>query len=75
MLLGFKTQLKLNNKQRTLLAQHAGVARHAFNEGLRLTKAVLDHNKNNPEDKIKFPSAIDLHKWLVASIKPQFPWY
>lgn len=42
---------------------------------MKLTKAVLDHNKNNPEDKIKFPSAIDLHKWLVASIKPQFPWY
>jgi putative transposase len=75
MLLGFKTELKLNNKQKSLLAQHAGVARHAFNEGLKLTKAVLDHNKNNPEGKIKFPSAIDLHKWLVASIKPQFPWY
>lgn len=75
MLLGFKTELKINNKQKTLLAQHAGVARHAFNEGLRVTKAVLNHNQANPTDKIKFPSAIDLHKWLVASIKPQFPWY
>lgn len=70
MLLGFQTQLVLNNQQRSLLSQHAGVARHAFNEGLRVTKAVLDHNKANPTDKIKFPSAIDLHKWLVASIKP-----
>lgn len=75
MLLGFKTELKLNNKQRTLLAQHCGVARHAYNEGLKLTLAVLEHNKTNPTDKIKFPSAIDLHKWLVASIKPQFQWY
>ncbi len=29
MLLGFKTQLKVNKQQRLLLAQHAGVARHA----------------------------------------------
>ncbi|WP_228051739.1 helix-turn-helix domain-containing protein [Sphaerospermopsis aphanizomenoides] len=29
MLLGFKTQLKINKQQRLLLAQHAGVAGHA----------------------------------------------
>ncbi|HEY9740615.1 MAG TPA: helix-turn-helix domain-containing protein [Coleofasciculaceae cyanobacterium] len=29
MLLGFKTELKLNNYQRTQLAKHCGVARHA----------------------------------------------
>lgn len=75
MLLGFKTELKLNNKQRTTLAKHAGTARHAWNQGLALTKAVLDHNQAHPDDKIKFPSAIDLHKWLVAYVKPQFPWY
>jgi hypothetical protein len=28
MLLGCKTELNLNNKQKTLAAQHAGVARH-----------------------------------------------
>ncbi|WP_242052585.1 transposase, partial [Sphaerospermopsis sp. FACHB-1194] len=28
-----------------------------------------------PEDKIKFPTAIDLHKWLVAAIKSTHPWY
>ena len=32
MILGFKTQLKVNQKQRTLLAQHAGTARHAWNQ-------------------------------------------
>jgi putative transposase len=33
MLLGFKTELKLNNTQRTQLAKHCGVARHAWNWG------------------------------------------
>jgi putative transposase len=75
MLLGFKTELKLNNKQRTMLAQHAGVARHAWNWGLELTKQILDHNQENSENKIKFPSAIDLHKWLVALVKPENLWY
>jgi putative transposase len=75
MLLGFKTELKLNNQQRTELLKHAGVARHAWNWGLGLTKGILDHNKANQNEKIKFPSAIDLHKWLVALVKPEHPWY
>jgi len=75
MLLGFKTELKLNNCQRTALARHAGVARHAWNWGLGLTKQILDHNRDNPSEKIKFPTAIDLHKWLVALVKPEYPWY
>ncbi|ACK69788.1 transposase, IS607 family [Gloeothece citriformis PCC 7424] len=75
MLLGFRTELKLNNKQRTLLLKHAGVARHAYNWGLGLTKQILLHNRNNPTEKIKFPTAIDLHKWLVALVKPNNPWY
>ncbi|MEQ9232710.1 MAG: hypothetical protein RIG66_01315 [Coleofasciculus sp. E2-BRE-01] len=33
--------------------------------GLGLTKQILDHNQDNPSDKIKFPTGIDLHKWLV----------
>ena len=75
MLLGFKTELKLNNQQRSLLSQHAGTARHAWNWGLALTKQILDHNKANPNDKIKFPTAIDLHQWLVALVKPENQWY
>ena len=69
MLLGFKTELKVNKTQKILLAQHAGVARHAWNWGLKLTKDILDNNQNKPEDKIKFPTSIDLHKWLVAKRK------
>lgn len=75
MLLGFKTELKVNKQQRLLLAQHAGVTRHAWNQGLALCQQVIIHNKLNPEDKIKFPTAIDLHKWLVASVKSQCQWY
>ncbi|BAY43285.1 transposase, IS607 family protein [Scytonema sp. HK-05] len=75
MLLGFKTELKLNNQQRTALMKHCGVARHAWNWGLALTKQILDHNKVNPDSKIKFPTAIDLHKWLVALVKSDQQWY
>ncbi|WP_231866912.1 helix-turn-helix domain-containing protein, partial [Anabaena sp. 4-3] len=81
MLLGFKTQLKVSKQQRLLLAQHAGVARHAWNQGLALCQQVLQHNKYGRtavrpyQDQIKFPTAIDLHKWLVASIKSTHPWY
>jgi len=75
MLLGFKTELRLNNKQRTALAKHSGVSRHAWNWGLGLTKQILDHNRDNPGDKIKFPTGIDLHKWLIVLVKPICPWY
>ncbi|KAB8320843.1 IS200/IS605 family element transposase accessory protein TnpB [Tolypothrix campylonemoides VB511288] len=75
MLLGFKTEFKINNQQRTALMKHCGVARHAWNWGLGLTKQILDHNKANPDAKIKFPSAIDLHKWLVALVKSEHEWY
>jgi putative transposase len=67
--------LKINNQQRTALMKHCGVARHAWNWGLNLTKQILDHNKVNPNSKIKFPSAIDLHKWLVALVKSENEWY
>lgn len=75
MLLGFKTELKINNRQRTEFVKHCGVARHAWNWGLAITKQILDHNKQNPDDLIKFPTAIDLHKWLVALVKVENAWY
>jgi putative transposase len=55
--------------------KHCGVSRHAGNWGLWLTKNILEHNKTNLSDKLKFPSAIDLHKLLVALVKPNCPWY
>lgn len=75
MILGFKTELHPTNQQKTLLAKHAGVARHAYNWGLWLTRKILTHNSNNPDSKLKFPTAIDLHKLLVAIVKPNNYWY
>ena len=75
MLLGFKTELKINARQRILLAKHCGVARHAWNWGLWLTKNILDHNQANPKEQLKFPTAIDLHKLLVALVKSENAWY
>ncbi|NJR31660.1 MAG: IS200/IS605 family element transposase accessory protein TnpB [Chamaesiphon sp. CSU_1_12] len=75
MRISFKTELKLNNFQLTQLAKHAGVARHAWNWGLDLCKMILDYNRANPDEKMKFPSAIDLHKFLVSWVKVENPWY
>ena len=55
--------------------KHCGVSRHAWNWGLWLTKNILEHNKTNLSDQIKLTSAIDLHKLLVALVKPNCPGY
>ncbi len=74
MLLGFKTELNPNHKQRTLLAKSAGVARYAYNWGLQVLIASLEHNKTNPENKIKLPTAIDLNKRFTAEVKSEKHW-
>lgn len=63
-----KIRLELNNEQATLAAKHAGVARHAYNWGLAVCKKAY-------EQKEKRPSAIDLHKKLVAEVKKENAWY
>ena len=68
LLTSFKTKLALNARQRTLAAKHAGVARHAWNWGLELCLLAL-------QNKERLPSAIDLHKRLVAEVKSLNPWY
>ena len=73
MLLSFKTELKPNNKQVTLFRQHCGVARHAYNFGNAVIQEALQLRET--DKTIKIPSAIDLHKRLVAEIKPVNPWY
>lgn len=64
----FKIRLEPNNKQRGLLAQHSGVARHAYNQGLAYCNDLYEIGE-------KTPSAIDLHKWLVSTVKKEHPWY
>ena len=68
LLQGFKTKLDLNNKQKTMMAKHAGVARHAYNWGLQICFNALEKQE-------KIPSAIDLHKLLVSDVKTIYAWY
>ncbi|MGB7443708.1 MAG: helix-turn-helix domain-containing protein [Coleofasciculaceae cyanobacterium] len=64
----FLTKLNPNNKQRTLFAKHAGTARHSYSWGLATCLESL-------EKKEKLPTAIDLHKGLVAEVKSVHVWY
>lgn len=73
MLLSFKTALIPNKKQETVFLQASGVARHAYNWANAQIKEVLA--KKTEGEKLKFPSAIDLHKKLVAEVKSIYPWY
>jgi len=63
----YRTELNLNDKQRTACLQHAGVARFAYNFGLRRKREAY-------ETTGKSPSAIDLHRELNALKKTEFPW-
>ena len=64
----YKIRLEPNNKQTTMFKKHCGVARHAYNVGLAYSNEMYENTK-------KIPSAIDLHKWLVATVKKDNPWY
>lgn len=63
----YRTELDLNNKQRTACLQHAGAARFAYNWGLR-------RKQEQYAATGKSPSAIDLHRELNALKKTDFPW-
>lgn len=64
----FKHRLELNNKQKSLAMQHAGVARHAYNWGVNLCNEIS-------KERGKLPSDIDLHKLLVKNVKSVNKWY
>jgi transposase len=63
----YKTELKLNNKQRTLLARCAGTARYAYNWGLRIK---IDEY----EATGKSPGYYELHRRLNALKKTELSW-
>ena len=63
----FKTELDLNNAQKTACARHAGAARYAYNWGLARKKEAFANGE-------KTPSAIDLHRELNALKKAELPW-
>ena len=69
MLKAIKVRLELNDKQRSYCAGHAGVARHAYNQGLAYCMERYEAGEK------KLPTAIDLHKWLVATVKKEYGWY
>ena len=64
----YKVELDPNNKQRTLLVKHAGVARFAYNWGL--AKRIEEYQTTG-----KSSSAIDQHKQIVQMKKtPEYYW-
>jgi putative transposase len=63
----FKTELDLNNKQKTACVQHAGAARFAYNWGLARKQEAFARGE-------KTPSAIDLHRELNALKKTELTW-
>ena len=69
---GIKRELKLKNKQRTLMAQHAGYSRMVYNYGLSLYSQ-LDHN----EFKGGLTKKIGVIKKVLTNFtskKPEFTW-
>ncbi|MFX1577732.1 MAG: RNA-guided endonuclease InsQ/TnpB family protein [Promethearchaeota archaeon] len=64
---GYKTELKLNNHQKTLCRRHAGCARFAYNWGLQ--QKIREYLKTG-----KTPSATKLHRKLNQLKHDQFSW-
>ena len=71
--LSFKTALIPNNRQITVFRKASGVARHAYNWANAQIKDILAAQKEG--EKLKLPSAIDLHKRLIAEVKSEHIWY
>ena len=63
----YRTELDLNDVQRTACLRHAGAARWAYNWGLR-------QKIERYEQTGKSPSAIDLHRELNVLKKTEVPW-
>jgi putative transposase len=63
----FKTELDLNNVQKTACARHAGAARFAYNWGL--ARKIEAYQKGE-----KVPTAIDLHRELNVLKKGELGW-
>lgn len=62
----FKTKLKLNKLQKTLMAKHAGYARWVYNWGLALWGEAYKQGLK--------PSVNKLKKLFTNHVKPQYAW-
>jgi putative transposase len=67
MIKGFKTEIRPNNKQITMLRQHCGTARFAYNWG-------LSQRLKQYEETKKSDNAIQQHKTLNKLKKTEFSW-
>ena len=63
----YKTELKVNNRLRSLLRKHCGTARFTYNWGLSQVQKHYEETKG-------FQGAIELHKLLNSLKKSEFPW-
>jgi putative transposase len=64
---GYKTELDLNDEERTACLKHAGVSRFVYNWGLARSRVAYRNTG-------KRPTAIDLHKELNKLKRTDFPW-
>ena len=63
----YKTELDLNNEQRSACARHAGAARYAYNWGLRRKIEAYEAGERTP-------TAIDLHRELNTLKQSELAW-
>ncbi len=66
----YRYELDPNNIQRSYLAQHAGVARFAYNWGLE--QRIARYKNNQGDDR--FTDAMKQHKLLTSLKKTEFSW-
>jgi len=66
----YRYELDPNSIQRSSLAQHAGVARFAYNWGLE--QRIKQYKNNQGDDR--FTDSMRQHKLLNSLKKDQFPW-
>ena len=64
---GYKTEIKPNHVQKTLLLKHAGAARWTYNWGLNQKKMAYENGE-------KTPNAIELHRRLNVLKPTELPW-
>jgi putative transposase len=64
---GYKTELDLNNEQRTACMKHAGASRFAYNWGLARSKEAYRTTG-------KRPTAMQLHRELNGLKQTDYPW-
>ncbi|MFX0065666.1 MAG: RNA-guided endonuclease InsQ/TnpB family protein [Candidatus Hermodarchaeota archaeon] len=67
---GYKYELKVNNKERTLLAMYAGTARFAWNWGL--AQRLKRYKENEGQDK--YTDAMKQHQELNGLKASEFAW-